>query len=225
MSRNSTIELLNETDALGYRMRWQLFVQENERVVYGNYTGWQPGEFLHRHPHSIRADPHISDELEEEFENVGGSWGGYVRPMFEIMENDAFHISPLERIYISPADPWCGACHVTWEGEYGDECWSCGLKSYGPYITEKVRFDLQTRLFNEARRAREDRQMAVYAAAVGDDLDHALYTRFIRSYSADIDFTSLGLPPRPTTPSPAAEEPEDIFDSASMRHLLRNITS
>jgi hypothetical protein len=50
MSRNDTIELLNETDQLGYRLAWQLFQFDNERVVYGDGSGWQPGDPLFTHP-------------------------------------------------------------------------------------------------------------------------------------------------------------------------------
>lgn len=168
MSRNSTIELLNETDALGYRMRWQLFVQENERVVYGDYTGWQPGDFLHHHPFSIRADSHISHEIELEFDNVDGEWGNHVRPMFEIMGENAFHMMPGYRVYIAKSDPWCGACLVSWEGEYGDACWFCGLVSYGPYITQDQRVEVQQIMAREKRRKYQERQAArqaeIYAA-------------------------------------------------------------
>lgn len=63
MSRNTTIELLNETERLQLRMTWQLFLSENNAVVYGDGTGWQPG------------DP------------LAGPWGVTVNPIYDVRDD------------------------------------------------------------------------------------------------------------------------------------------
>lgn len=169
MSRNSTIELLNETDALAYRMRWQLFVQENEQVVYGDYTGWQPGEPLHIHPNSITYanSPHL-EALEDEFYDDGrpSNWGNHVRPMIQDIAIDVFHC-PSHETRVYRGDPWCDLCKVSWGGEYGESCWSCGLRSYGPYLTELQRKTLA----NEVYKRRAAERQALIAARRKQEYD------------------------------------------------------
>jgi hypothetical protein len=103
-SRNNTIELLNETDRLEARLSWQLFCNENDRVVYGDGTGWQPGVPLGTHP-AFLAD------------------GGCARRMYDIIQDDFD-----SDVYRGPQ--WqlvrCLDCDVEWD-DWDEPCWNCGL--------------------------------------------------------------------------------------------------
>jgi hypothetical protein len=114
MSRNDTIELLNETDQLGYRLAWQLFQFDNERVVYGDGSGWQPGDPLFTHPSLL-----------------GEEQGNFVRQIIETHADhnfEDFHFLNYVKV------PICLDCFVAWE-DFAQACWNCGN-----FVDEPLRF-------------------------------------------------------------------------------------
>ena len=129
MSRNDTIELLNETDRLSARLDWQLFQYENAAVVYGDGSGWQPGEPLYKKP--VRTVLSLFDD---------GPDGNWVRPMIEEIPADEFNSSEnTEHTY-----GYCHYCTVGWR-IFTDPCWLCGQQNLGPL----TRFNDATMHFRE----------------------------------------------------------------------------
>ena len=110
MSRNTTIELLNATDRIQARLDWQLFCHENDRVVYGDGSGWQPGEPLFAKPsRSI-------------FRLVQGEQ--WIRHMLEEIDEFEDLTEPLMYGY-------CHHCCVGWM-HLADSCWVCYRRVEGP---------------------------------------------------------------------------------------------
>lgn len=114
--KQTTADILDNTDALTQRMDYQMFTAEQNARLWGGEDGWRPGDPIHREPPG-RDTPRMVDERHLQ----------YVRPIIEELELDQFHLGP-NQVYV---DLYCKDCEVAWgwgSGWDGDTevCWWCG---------------------------------------------------------------------------------------------------
>ena len=118
MPRSQTIEVLNNADDVQRRLDWVLFSNDNEH--YGSESDWAPGDPLYDEPSGCDGDQ-------------------YVRPMFEEIDINSFHIQHADR----ERRVRCTDCDTFWVGE--EPCFVCGTdvpdRTIGAYLAKYARVD------------------------------------------------------------------------------------
>jgi hypothetical protein len=100
--RAQSADVLNSADNMTRQLDWMLFVQNQDKQLFGEnpYTDWVPGVALYPKP-----------KRSELFDGRGC----YIRPMFEVLEYGGKMLREAAR---------CKDCDVSWKGS--DPCFVCG---------------------------------------------------------------------------------------------------
>ena len=93
-------EVLNDADRQQRIMDWVLFRTEQDSRLWGDYTGWRPGDPIWDYPDYACGEQ-------------------YVRHIFDIMEEGLFN--SMHEVYFRAR---CNECQVWWAGD--DPCFVCG---------------------------------------------------------------------------------------------------
>lgn len=167
--RTQTANVLNEADRYGHILDHQVFVAEQELLLYSApYEEWRPGDQIHPHPSgnysvcdygchanqdgalALRYDDvrlrecdhrrhHYWADLTGREGYAVGS-GNCPRQMIDIIDDTS---SSLSRLFDYQPHHECERCDVAWSAVEGTICWSCHISTvpFGPANQTEVIVD------------------------------------------------------------------------------------
>lgn len=168
MYRTQSANVLNEADDFGRRLDYQLFLADQEAMLYGDPFGWKPGDPLYPDPRDyFRCDcglPYCPGTPSSEHPQY---YGHHARPMFELFDEPKRIRSPRR----------CDDCEVGWHGSE-DKCWVCGktvelTKRWGflPNSFELDVYDFDVEFYTPRSFMTLSAQRAIQADALASAMD------------------------------------------------------
>lgn len=162
--RTQSASVLNEADRFQAILDWQLFVHEQERMLWGDnpkYFGpWRPGDPIEKAPWLKALDFDRRLDMDEDIPEEDwwdGPMGNHPRPMFQVYDfvsrDEMIGWGPQTRIERSMTYPIvrCEPCGVSWDATVA-ECWVCGTEypTLAPIVYKKGRTFSEAWVHNHA---------------------------------------------------------------------------